>query len=170
MNSAETTRTSWLATALRVVLLVALVGAGWRVYQHLPADEADTDASAAAHPTMLHIVLQRAAAAQPAAAGLDVSLYSVDIAAVQREFISERRPGVRFTDFLAHRMQARPPLTAHFDAKGEALVAVPPGRWWIHAHLDGTEEITWRLPVNVSGREQTVELTPDNAYMHTKSF
>jgi hypothetical protein len=170
VNLSETTRTSWLATVLRVALLVALVGAGWRVYHHLPADEANTDANATAHPTILRIIMQPAPDAKPNTAGLDVNLYSVDIAAVQREFISERRPGVRFTDFLAHRMQARPPLTAHFDANGQALVAVPAGRWWIHAHLAGTEEITWRLPVNVSGREQTVELTPDNAYMRTKSF
>ena len=28
----------------------------------------------------------------------------------------------------------------------------------------------WRLPVNVTGRRQTVELTPENASERTKSF
>ena len=92
------------------------------------------------------------------------------MAAVQREFISEHRPGVRFDDFLARRMQGRAPVAARLDQNGQATVTIPPGRWWIHATLAGTEEITWRLPVNIGGREQTVELTPDNAYMRAKSF
>ena len=155
---------------LRAGLLVALVGAGWRIYQRLPVDETDAGRANYARPTTLHIVLRAAPEGGAQHAQVDVRLFSVDVAAVQREYTSERRPGVRFEDFLKRRMQGRAPVSARLDDAGQAFVAVPPGRWWIHATLAGAEEIIWRLPVNVAGREQTVELTPDNAYMRTKSF
>ncbi len=154
---------------LRVALLIALVGAGWRIYQRLPAS--DTGAgNDPARPTTLHIVLRGASDDGGARADVDVRLFAVDVAAAEREFISEHRPGVRFNDFLVRRMQGRAPVAAHLDATGQAFVSVAPGRWWIHAALTGAEEITWRLPVNVTGREQTIELTPDNVYTRTKSF
>jgi hypothetical protein len=157
-----------LALVLRAALLVALAWAGWRIYQRLPAEEGGARGASTAQPTTLHIIVRRADDA--ALAGLEVHLYSVDVAAVQREFISERRPGVRFDDFLARRMQGRAPVAARLDETGQATVTLMPGRWWIHATLAGTEEIVWRLPVNIAGREQTVELSPDNAYMRAKSF
>ena len=169
MNSTEAKR-NWLAAALRVGLLVALVGAGWRIYHRLPIEDSNADGATQARPTTLRIVLRRAPDDGAPDAQIGVQLFSVDTAAVWREFVSERRPGVRFNDFLASRMQDRPPLATRLDAQGQAFVAVPPGRWWIHATLNSTEEITWRLPINVAGREQTVELTPDNAYMRTKSL
>ena len=168
MNTLEPKR-NLLALALRVCLLGALVGAGWRIYHRLPVEESETDARQA-HATTLHIVLRRAPEDGATTADIGVQLYSVDTAAVWREFVSEHRPGVRFDEFLASRMQSRPPLAARLDASGQAYLAVPPGRWWIHATLNGAEEITWRLPINIAGREQTVELTPDNAYMRAKSF
>jgi hypothetical protein len=167
LNKPETKR-NLLAVALRLGLLVALGYAGWRVYHRLPTDEA-SDAHGA-RATTLHLILRRAVDDGTREPDIEVQLYSVDIAAVQREFASERRPGVRFHDFLTRRMQARPPVAARLDASGQATLSVAPGRWWIHAALTGTEEITWRLPVNIAGREQTIELTPENAYMRTKSF
>jgi hypothetical protein len=168
MNTPEPKR-NLLALVLRVCLLVALIGAGWRIYHRLPIEESELDARQT-HATTLHIILHRPAEDNAVTADIGVQLYSVDTAAVWREFVSEHRPGVRFDEFLASRMQSRPPLAARLDASGQAYLAVPPGRWWIHATLDGAEEITWRLPVSVAGREQTVELTPDNAYMRAKSF
>ncbi len=69
------------------------------------------------------------------------------------------------------RMGKRQPLTARFDERGETTISVPPGKWWVHAILPGAkEELTWYLPVNVSGRERIVELTTENAYTRAKSF
>jgi hypothetical protein len=67
-------------------------------------------------------------------------------------------------------MGDRQPLSVELDDRGEATVAVPPGKWWVHATVNGALEFTWRLPVNVAGREQTVELTEANAFTKTKSF
>lgn len=169
-----------LVAALRVALVLALVGAGWLIYRRLPPDDAPTGlgASRQARDTLLRIVLlpprlnngnaDDAAAALPSSAS--VQLYSIDVAAAQREFFDERRPGMRFEDFIVRRMGARQPITTQLDPQGQTILYVPPGRWWIHATQTGAQEITWRLPVNVAGREQTVELTDANAYMRTKKF
>jgi hypothetical protein len=168
-----------LIAVLRVALVVALVGAGWLVYRRLPHDDrAPATGLGSERPTrdtLLRIVLQPSRTEGPEGKADDTSitpvkLYSIDVAAAQREFFDERRPGMRFEDFISGRMGARQPITTHLDAQGQTILYVPPGRWWIHATQAGAEEITWRLPVNVAGREQTVELTDANAYMRTKKF
>jgi hypothetical protein len=61
-------------------------------------------------------------------------------------------------------------VRARLDERGQAIVSVRPGRWWIHALLSGSQNVEWRLPVNVAGRQQTIELTSGNIYARTKSF
>lgn len=167
----------WLVAILRVALVVALVGAGWLVHYRLPPDDDAPHALGAPgqiRETSVRIVLLPRPAGDEAqnsdAASTRVELYSIDVAAAQREFLNERRPGQRFEDFLVRRMGARQPIRAQLDGSGQSIVNVPPGRWWIHATHGGVQEITWQLPVNVAGREQTVELTAANAYMRTKRF
>lgn len=171
---------------MRFVLVLALMGAGWSIYRRLPGDDgagALLGESQQTDATLLRVVLRRESNARDAATGevraanadapgrkVPIQLYSVDVAAAQREFLSERRAGVRFEDFLSQRMRGQQPIAAELDERGETTVAVPPGRWWIHATLESAQELTWRLPVNVSGREKTVELTPDNAYTRAKKF
>ena len=154
-----------LAAALQLALVAGLGGAAWGVYRGLPREGAGEVASAGT--TLLRVVLRREGADR---AEVSVRLYSIDVAAARREFEDERRYGQRFEDFVTRRMGARAPVSARIDAAGQAFVTVPHGRWWVHATLPGEPEITWRLPVNVSGREQTVELTGANAFTRTKSF
>jgi hypothetical protein len=166
----------WLVAVLRVALVVALAGAGWLVYRRLPLDAAAHNPGSArqTRDTLLRIVvLPRRGDGEnddDANASTPVQLYSIDVAAAQREFLDERRPGQRFEDFIVRRMGARQPVRTQLDGSGQTIVYVPPGRWWVHATLEGAQEITWRLPVNVAGREQTVELNAANAYMRTKRF
>ena len=159
---------------MRVALVLALVGAGWLVYRRLPPDDAPHSLGAAGQTrdTLLriHVLPRPGDGGQNPAAAVTVQLYSIDVAAAQREFLDERRPGQRFEDFIVRRMGARQPIRTQLDASGQTVVYVPPGRWWIHATQEGAQEVTWRLPVNVAGREQTVELTAANAYMRTKRF
>ena len=160
-----------IVNALRVALVASLVLAGFAVYRKLPQDDSGAARSGrASKQTLLRIVLRREGLDGAGPANTAVELYSVDVAAARREFDDERRYGQRFEDFVTRRMGARQPVSAKLDGEGQALVAVAPGRWWVHATLAGANELTWRLPVNVSGREQTVELTPSNAYTRTKSF
>jgi hypothetical protein len=101
---------------------------------------------------------------------IPVQLYPINMAAARNEFDSERRPGQRFEEFATRLMGERQPLSVELDERGEGEAAVPPGRWWVHATVEGDRELTWRLPVNVSGREKTVELTKENAYLRAKRF
>lgn len=156
---------------LRAALVAALAFAGWAVYRKLPQDESGAaQTGRASRQTLLRIVLRREVLDGAGMADTSVELYSVDVAAARREFDDERRYGQRFEDFVTRRMGARQPVSAKLNREGQAVVAVAPGRWWVHATLAGANEFTWQLPVNVSGREQTVELTPSNAYTRTKSF
>ena len=46
------------------------------------------------------------------------------------------------------------------------------GDWWLHAFasLDTGETIEWRLPVVIKDRNETIELSRENAYERTKKF
>jgi hypothetical protein len=166
-------RFNLLAALVRVALVAALAAAVWGVYRHLPHDDA-TPALAReeqAGATLLRIRLRRSEIGFPVAARkTPVQLYPVNMTAARDEFDSEHRPGQRFEDFAARLMGDRQPINAELDEHGEAEVAVPPGKWWIHATVEGDRELTWRLAVEVAGREQTVELTSDNAYIRAKKF
>jgi hypothetical protein len=179
---AGASRARALAVAvLQAALVASIFGAGWAVHRRLPEGAGGGTAGArgerAQGSTVLRIVLRHGegdargeTASHARGDEASVQLYPIDVAAARREFEDERRYGQRFEDFVLRRMGARQPVTARFDSEGRALVSVPQGRWWVHATLPGEHEISWRLPVNVSGREQTVELTTDNALTRTKSF
>jgi hypothetical protein len=175
----------WLVATLRVALILALVGAGWLIYRRMPPDDAAAPhglgVAGQTRDTLLRIVVFPHAGGSSSGGDVrnsdddattttPVQLYSIDVAAAQREFLDERRPGQRFEDFIVRRMGARQPIRTQLDERGQTIVYVPPGRWWIHATQGGAQEVIWRLPVNVAGREQTVELTAANAYMRTKRF
>lgn len=156
----------------RVLLILALVGSGWFVYRRLPPDVAGARApfeGRTTERTNLRIVLQTPGERPlPSEA---VELYSIDTVAAEREYLSERRTGVRFEQFLRELTQARPTVGGRFDERGEATLTAAPGRWWIHARSATDEaEWTWRLPINLAGREQRIELTPENAYTRTQSY
>lgn len=156
-------------TLLRVALLAVIIGAGWNVYRQLPGGGVES-ADNAAGETALQIVLRPSPQDEGVAINIPVQLYPVDVAAVEREFGFERRPGVRFEDFLKQRMQGRAPIKTQLDANGQATVMVAPGKWWLYANLAGSNNVEWQLPVNVSGRQQIVELNDGNIYARTESF
>jgi hypothetical protein len=170
----ERRNTRGLVAALAGAALVAsLVAAVWGVYTRLPQDGRAVVGARARESasTLLRIRLRRDEIGFPVSdEKITVQLYPINMAAARNEFDSEHRPGLRFEDFANRLMGDRKPLDADLDARGEASLAVPPGRWWIHATVNGDRELTWRLPVNVSGREKSVELTPDNAYTRAKKF
>ncbi|HEY0080842.1 MAG TPA: hypothetical protein VGB73_19725 [Pyrinomonadaceae bacterium] len=159
---------AFVAAVLRFLLLVALIGAGWSIYRRQPGGSSPFQNAGQYAETNLKIVVRRAPSGQPVRGR--VQLYSIDVNAARREFFSERREGTRLEDFMMRRMGGRAPLEAEFDERGQATIKVPPGKWWVHATIDASTELTWRLPVNIAGRDQSVELTPDNAYARTKTF
>lgn len=157
--------------ALRLALVLALFAAGWSIYRRLPrsAPALGSDAERTSE-THLRLRLQRTVKDSVLKTQIPVQLYSINIAAAQDEYLAERPTGTRLEDFITRKMKGRPIIEGRLDERGETTLNVPPGTWWIHATLPGSEEITWRLRVNIAGREQTVELTPENAYTRTKRF
>jgi hypothetical protein len=176
MSETHSRTRNLIVILLRIALIATLAAAVWSGYRRLPQDEhifagagASVEEQRAA--TVLHIHLQLAEIGFPVSAEkIRVDIYPINMTAARNEFDSERRPGQRFEEFVTRLMGDRQPITTELDEHGETAIAVPPGKWWIHATVDGERELTWRLFVNVSGREKSVELTPDNAYTRAKKF
>jgi hypothetical protein len=162
--------TEILLVILRTALPVALLMAGWSVYRKLPAQAPDANNEIRSlAETNLQIVLH-----QPSSyhgrLDIQIDLYPVDVSAAQREFLSKPHAGTTFEDFLKRRMNGRAPLRSRLDRQGQTTISVPEGDWWVVAQLSGDNEIEWRLPINVVGRRQSVELTTENAYGRSKVF
>jgi hypothetical protein len=157
-----------LALLLRAALVIALVGAGWLVYKKLPNDSTSSTANNSGQTTV-QIVL-RLSSEMEAALDIPVEISPVDVIAVKHEFFVEPQTGKRFEEFLNERMNGRAPVTTRLNKQGQAAITIPPGDWWVHAVLSGSEELEWRLKITITGYKQTVELTPQNAYTRSKSF
>ena len=159
--------------AAGVALVTALGGAVLSVYRRLPEDERTSSRlpNVARRTTVLRVRLRREGVGFPVSAQkVPVQLYPINMAAARNEYDSEPRHGQRFEEFATRLMGGRQRLDAELDEGGEAAINVPPGKWWIHAEIEGERELTWRLPVEINGREKTVELTKENAYLRTKRF
>ncbi|MFN2453216.1 MAG: hypothetical protein ABR577_03250 [Pyrinomonadaceae bacterium] len=165
-----------IINCLRAALVLALVGAGWAIYRTLPPGASIATNGAGSRTTLVIFLRRPFDESAETPLSVPVELYPVDVAAMRREFFdpdnrrAERRTGMRFDDFLARRMAGRPPVATRFDEHGQTMVTIAPGKWWVHATLTGAQNLEWRVPVNVSGREQSIELTPANAYARTESF
>lgn len=157
-----------LIIGLRVILVAALLGAGWFIYRELPTSSSGIETGSQGS-TSLQIVMEQLDNSG-SALDVQVNLYPIDIVAVSHEFFTEPRAGKRFDDFLKERMKGRSPVNARLDKQGQATVVLTPGKWWLHTRLNGDEQLEWRLPVTVRGAKQTVELTPQNAYTRSKTF
>ena len=160
---------SLLTLFLRLAVVVALFVSGWLIYSKLPHQNSSSLQGTSAKTT-LQIVLRPPADNGSDALDISVELYPLDIVAARHEYFTERRAGKRFDDFLNERMKGRAPVAVQLDKQGQTSVAVSPGSWWLHAQLPGEENLEWRLPLNLAGSKQTVELTPQNIYTRTKSF
>lgn len=158
-----------VTVALRAALLGTLLVAGWLIYTQLPPEPGPSLPETSSH-TNLQLVLRQSPDMGGAMLDIPIEIYPVDIVAVRHEYFTERRAGKRFDDFLSERMKGRTPVNARLDRQGQTNVVISPGAWWVHAVLSGEEDLEWRLPINVSGPKQVIELTSQNAYGRTKSF
>jgi hypothetical protein len=156
-----------LTLILRAALVVALFVSGWLIYSKLRHQDSANLKTVSAETTLL-IVLRANDGVE--ALDIPIELYPFDIVAARHEFFTERRAGKRFDDFLSERMNGRSPVETRLDKQGQTSVVVSAGSWWLHAQLSGEEDLEWRLPLNVVGPKQTVELTTQNIYTKTRSF
>jgi len=154
---------------LRAALVVGLFASGWLIYSKLPHENS---ASLKVHSgeTMLQIVLRPSVSGGTDALDIPVEFYPFDIVAARHEYFTERRAGIGYYDFMNEQMKGRAKVATRLDKQGQGVVALSGGSWWLHAQLDGEENLEWRLHLDVAGPRQTIELTPQNIYTRTRSF
>ena len=167
---------SLAVAVVKIVLGVALVGgmfgAGWNVYRRLPGDGAAAMNAAPDSRTETKLTVIFRSVITGATMNSPIEIYPFDLVAAQREYQATPHLARQFDDFLLRRMHGITPVKAPTDNAGHAVATLSEGNWWLRAtaSLSSGETIEWRLPVNVAGREQTVELTMENAYERTKKF
>jgi hypothetical protein len=158
---------------IEVILALALLGtlifAGWRVYHSLPsAGGTRTQTGDAAAQSDLTITLRNAGVG----AETRIELYPIDFAAARENFVLLGRPGKSFEDFLVQKLEKLTPVRAEIDQGGRAQARLAAGNWWLRATSASAnnEMLEWRMPLVISQRAQTIELSADNAYEKTKKF
>lgn len=154
---------------LALALLASLFFAGWRIYRSLPADGGPQIVfNEAAANSELTIVVRDSNTVGPT----KVELYPIDFTAVQREFAQNTHPGKSMEDFLAQRLKNLVPVQPQMDRNGRAVAKLSEGNWWMRATSASAtgESLEWRMPVLISQRTHTIELSKDNAYERSKKF
>lgn len=158
---------------VEVILAFALLGslffAGWRVYRSLPAAvPGQVQVNEAAANSELTIVWRD---------GLTdgetrIELYPIDFAAVDRDFRANIRTGKTLDDYLAQRLKSLTPVRLRANPNGRAVTRLSEGNWWMRAisTTSNGEAMEWRVPVLISQRTHTIELSKDNAYERAKKF
>jgi hypothetical protein len=172
-NKNQPSATSPGLRIIEVILALALLGtlifSGWRVYHSLPAAVGTRiETTAAAAQSDLTITLRNAGFG----AETMIELYPIDFAAARENFVLLGRPGKSFEDFLVQKLKKLTPVRAQIDQGGRAQARLSAGNWWLRATSASAnnEMLEWRMPLVISQRAQTVELSADNAYEKTKKF
>ena len=160
---------------LRVLLAVALIGSllftGWRIHRRLPAEPTNPTvfADGRAQPA-LRLVVRNTVAGSTLRSPLE--FFHFNLAAARREFEQSPKLARQFDDFLIRRMHNVTPVKAEVNGDGYAVAQLWAGDWWLRATatLNSGEEIEWRVPVALSDRDQSLDLSFENAYERTKKF
>lgn len=168
------TSSSFLLLVVRILLALALLGglfyAGYRIYQHLPADSSGITSDYNAPLTGTRVVVRNTI--RNATLHSPIELYRFDLPRLRREYEESPRLAKQFDDFLTRRMHDVVPVKASVTTDGVASTLLSEGDWWLRAvaQLDTGEEIEWRLPLTVNARDQAIELSYENSYERTKKF
>lgn len=175
MTSTSEFESSFPLLVLRVLLAAALIGAlsyaGWRIYRRLPAENPNQTVLADGHPRQaLRLVVRNRIPGATLRSPLE--FFHFNLAAARREYEASPRLARQFDDFLMRRMRDVSPVKADVTGDGYAVAQLWAGDWWLRAHAisSGGEEIEWRLPVALNDRDQSIDLSFENAYERTKKF
>ena len=173
----EVSNNGSLMTLLRIILALALLGslifAGARIYRRLPAEARSPAPEVVNEGQVKRLLTVSISNSLPnATLNSPIEIYPFDLVAARREFEASPRLAKQFDDFLVRRMHDISPLKANTHSRGDAVAVLNEGDWWLHAFasLDTGETIEWRLPVVIKDRNETIELSRENAYERTKKF
>ena len=160
---------------IRILLAITLLGslflAGRRVYRNLPSDDRTPTFAASSVPGAgWRLVVRNTVAG--ATLHSPVEIYRFNLVEARRQFDESPQLAKQFDDFLARRMHDVVPLKVEVDRDGLATASLTKGDWWLRATaiLATGEQIEWRLPLVISNRDLSVDLSFENAYERTKSF
>lgn len=175
MSNTTQSESSFQLLVLRVLLAMALIGAlvfaGWRIYRRLPAESPNQTvfADGRARQALRLVVRNRIAGATLRS---PLEFFHFNLAAARREYEASPRLARQFDDFLMRRMHDVTPVKAEVNSDGYAVAQLWAGDWWLRAHAisNSGEEIEWRLPVALNNRDQSLDLSFENAYERTKKF
>jgi len=154
---------------LALMLLASLVLAGARIYQRLPVTNGGANDNARNGTQQDLTIIFRTAIST---ADTKINLYPIDFSATERDYVMSAHAGKTLEDLLGQRLKQVTPVTVAVDPNGHAVARVTEGSWWMHAvsALADGESMEWRMPLTISQRPQTIELTSENAYERTRKF
>lgn len=158
-----------LEVVLAIALPASLIYAGSRVYRSLPkAHAVQVQVNDATANSELTIVWRDSLTGSDAR----VELYPIDFAALENDFRLNVRPGKSIEEYLAQRLKNLTPVNVRVNPNGRAVTKLSPGNWWLRATSlsPNGELVEWRVPVLISQRSYTIELSKDNAYERAKRF
>jgi hypothetical protein len=175
MSHSPESSSNSLLLLVRVLLALGLMGAllfaGWRIYRRLPAEAANRSVFVDGRPQVaLRLVVRNRIAG--ATLRSPIEFFHFNLNAARREYEESPRLARQFDDFLMRRMHNVTPVKADVNSDGYAVAQLWAGDWWLRAKatINGSEEIEWRVPVSLSDRDQSLELSFENAYERTKKF
>jgi len=156
-------------TILALTLLASLLMAGARIYHRLPAGSGAGEDNARPGAQQDLTIIFRTAISVPET---KINLYPIDFTAAERDYVMSAHAGKTPEDLLGQRLKQVTPVSVSVDRDGHAVARVTEGSWWMHAvsALANGESIEWRMPLTISQRPQTIELTSENAYERTRKF
>ena len=156
-------------TILALILLTSLVVAGARIYHRLPVTNGGANENARNGTQQDLTIIFRTAIS---AADTKINLYPIDFSATERDYAMSAHAGRTLEDLLGQRLKQVTPVSVSVDPNGHAVARVTEGSWWMHAisALADGESMEWRMPLTISQRPQTIELTSENAYERTRKF
>jgi hypothetical protein len=154
---------------LQAALVLGVIAPFWWQLWRLPPGRS-TGVEPAAAETLLTVRVRIGVTDRATLQNLPVELYPIDVSSVYDEFAEKHPHGVSFQDFLQRKLNGGETIKIKLDETGGAALMVPQGRWWLYATMGGPVSVQWRLPLNVSGRRQSVDLTTANEYMRSESF
>ena len=154
---------------LALALLASLLVAGARIYHRLPAASGGANDNARSGAQQDLTIIFRSPISK---AETRINLYPIDFSAAERDYVMSAHAGKTLEDLLGQRLKHITPVSVSVDGNGHAVARLTEGSWWMHAvtALANDESMEWRMPLTISQRPQTIELTPENAYERTRKF
>lgn len=163
-----------LLLVLRCLFLAVVAVAVWQVYRSVPRDdERESARRQTRESTRLSVAVDSLEFDADDLKDVEIRFSPVDLIALEREMSLARKRDETLNAFVKRRTQGREIHSVKLDLNASARLELAAGRWWIFTRVRDArthESYFWRMPVNVRGRNQHIELNRRNADARVKEF